>query len=179
MKRLTYIVLGLVWLIVGAFACSTAGGDDEAAPCNNIGQCLPGWVCMSGFCNRGSSNSGTGTFVGRTGGVVRGIDGLTLEVPSGALSDEVEIVFTKLSTSIQLPGVEFVSSVYDIGPQEQSFSLDATLSIPTSTTVSPAAVSIYHSINGGEDWSKLFGASSSTLAIGLTTRLGWFVAGRE
>ena len=178
MKQLIRVLLGVTWLLVIAASCTTPTDSDDEAPCNNVGQCLPGWVCAAGRCVQGTSGKKTPNSVNSSGGIVRGLDDVSIEIPAGALSDEIEISFTKLSTSVTVQGVSPVSDVYEIGPTGQTFSLDATLIIPIQTSsISGADLAVYRSVNNGSDWEKLYGASSSTLAIGITDKLGLFVAG--
>jgi len=110
--------------------------------------------------------------------VVQGVDNVSIEIPAGALAEEVEISFTKLSTAVNVEGVSLLSDIYEVGPSGQTFSLEATLIIPIETSsISGADVAVYRSVNNGTDWEKLYGASSSTLAIGITDKLGLFTAG--
>lgn len=178
MKQFIRLLLGTTWLVAIAASCTTPNDEADDAPCNNVGQCLPGWVCAAGRCVQGTSGKKTPNSVNSSGGTVRGLDEVSIEIPAGALSEEIEISFTKLSTSAQIQGVSLVTDIYEVGPSGQAFSLDATLIIPVQTSsISAADLAVYRSVNNGADWEKLYGASSSTLAIGITDRLGLFVGG--
>ena len=178
MKQLIRLLLGTTWLLVIASSCTTPTDEADQAPCNNVGQCLPGWVCAAGRCVQGTTGKRTPNSVGTNGGVVQGVDNVSIEIPAGALAEEIEISFTKLSTAVNVQGVSLLSDIYEVGPSGQNFSLEATLIIPIETSsISGADIAVYRSINNGTDWEKLYGASSSTLAIGITDKLGLFTAG--
>ena len=56
-------ILSLSLLLGGVQACTTISPEDDKAPCNDIGQCLPGWICQNGQCAQGSSGNGEANLI--------------------------------------------------------------------------------------------------------------------
>jgi len=171
---------------MGLLSCTTATPEDDmAAPCNDVGQCLPGWICAQGRCVEGDSGSKGPNSVGATGGIVKGPNGVQIEVPTGALSDTIELAWLAHSSALSLPGLvdgstqalELLAPPIEIGPAATMFSLEATIVMPVDTSsrsLSSRDVAVYHASTIAGPFIKLFGASSSTLAIGLSNGLGVF-----
>jgi hypothetical protein len=170
-------------LLAGLISCTTSTSDeDKDAPCNDVGQCLPGWICAQGRCLEGDSGALGPNAVGPNGGMINGPNGSQIEVPTGALADSVELVFKSHSQNLNLDGLNVLAPLVEIGPLETSFSLDATIIIPVDTSsiaIEPNEIAVYRADSLDGPWQKLFGASSSTLAIGLTDKLGVFAAARD
>jgi hypothetical protein len=167
-------------LTVGMIACTTATPDeDQGAPCNDIGQCLPGWICAQGQCVEGTTGNQGPNSVGPNGGVVKGPNGSQIEVPTGALAAYVELTFATHSENLPISDLEVLAPLVEVGPDTTDLSLEATIIVPVDTSSSALTASdiaIYRAESIEGPWEKLFGASSSTLAIGLTNKLGIFMA---
>jgi len=167
-------------LAFGMIACTTATSEeDQGAPCNDIGQCLPGWICAQGQCVEGTTGNLGPNTVGPNGGTVSGPNGSQIEIPTGALASSIELSFTTHSENLTVDGLDPLAPLVEIGPGATAFSLEATVVVPvdtSSTSLRASDIAIYRAESTEGPWEKLFGASSSTLAIGLTNQLGIFMA---
>jgi hypothetical protein len=94
-----------------------------------------------------------GTTVGAQGGSVLSPDGVTLEVPAGALQTDVEL--TVAVSKLTVPAaVNAHSAVYGLGPDGQVFTKSITITLPTDGA-DPMLLRAYHTKRGTTEFEAI------------------------
>lgn len=109
--RITFRIVVALALAISLGAC----GDDDASSSNTNG-------------NNTNGNSNQGQTVGPAGGQVEGPDGVTVDIPTGALDAEVEIEI--IIASGQPSGFHAVGTVYEFRPTGLQFNSPVTVTLP-------------------------------------------------
>ena len=160
------------------FAVFGCVGDD-AAPCDDQSQCLPGFVCIDNICVEGVAPPPTNMGVCPEGASLEGPDGVKLNVPPQAVGACVDITITVASRTTTIDGVTLLTPSYLFSPVDQQFAVSARVEIPVDVGAIPAGErpTLYRSDLLGGDWIVVTGTPTASLAIGVTNRLGVFAAG--
>jgi alpha-tubulin suppressor-like RCC1 family protein len=116
--------------------------------------------------------------IGIAGGTVTGPDGVTVEVPAGALATNTSLQITAVDSASVLPlpgGLVASDKVYNFLPHGTVFSVPAKLSIPRLAGDPTTGVSILKTNLDGSAWEQLVTATSATFHSAFITS---FSAGR-
>jgi len=159
--------------MVLALALVVLGCAPASAPCDLRAECLPGFACVDGDCIPIDADFGCAA----NGCVVEGPDRSRLEVPAGALVGTVPIVIAPATTATT--GIDALSAVFLIEPTDTTFGVPAVVRIRVAPhfVVRDTEVAAFAS-EDATSWRQLGGTSTSIEAVGSSTRLGYFAAGR-
>lgn len=99
--------------------------------------------------------------IGAGGGVVQGPDGVTVEVPAGALASDVTLRVARDGTGAPPPptGFEAFGSTYQFTPHGRLFEVPATVSLPVNVAALPAdAAPLFFHAQPGDQWIQIVDA---------------------
>ncbi len=117
--------------------------------------------------------------IGSAGGIVNGPDGVTLDVPAGALATDtsLQIVATDAAGSLPLPGgIAVDPRMYALLPHGTLFSVPVTLTLPRVAGEPDDGRSLLKTNAAGSAWEQLVTVTSATTHSALIT--GFSVVGR-
>jgi alpha-tubulin suppressor-like RCC1 family protein len=110
--------------------------------------------------------------IGSAGGTVTGPDGVTIEVPPGALAADTTLQITAADAASVLPlpaGIAASDKVYNFLPHGTVFSVPARLSIPRLAGDPASGMSILKTNLDGNAWEQLVTTTSATAHSGFIT----------
>ena len=78
----------------------------------------------------GDSTTTIAKLIGPSGGEVSAPDGITVSIPAGALTEEIEITIREIDKPGSLSGINLVGAVYEFGPAGTTFAEAVTIQVP-------------------------------------------------
>ena len=98
-------------------------------------------VGCGGGNNNSSQDLSTASGIGPSGGKVTVADGSGVQIPSGALTAEVDITVTANTSAAAPSGVTLVGPVYTLGPEGQQFAQPVTVTLAITPSKIPSGKS--------------------------------------
>lgn len=111
--------------------------------------------------------------VGPAGGTISLADGLSIEIPAGALADDTVITIDEVFDVETPEGAVAVGRTYEFGPSGITFDQAVKVILPWDGGDVPVVIA--HALKGGTDWSVLDdGDSDDTHVWAYTQSFSWF-----
>lgn len=142
--------------IVAALLLGACGGGDDAAP----------------------PPASVGATIGAAGGTLDGPDGVRVEVPAGALTQDTVIRVAKTSTGAPgtLPAGVAAAPVYELTPHGINFNRPVTISLPTPAG-DPAQRQVFMASPGDEGWRSVDSGSDGSRTAWQVLGFSWLFVG--
>jgi hypothetical protein len=173
--------LGLV-VVMAVVACSgsdAAEGPGVDGSVNDAGSDAPladpGPPATDAGTDAPTANHLAAQVVGAAGGTVTTSDGVSVEIPAGALAGDVTITIDEVSDAPTPSGATSLGKTIQLGPEGQAFASPVTVKLPWSGP-SNVPVEIAHAPRGGSNWTALTESSDfdATRVWAETSTFSWF-----
>ena len=112
--------------------------------------------------------------MGVAGGTLTASNGVTIQIPAGALTSEVTLTVDEISNAAVPEGAVSVGPTLQLGPEGQTFDTPVKVTLPWDGGSVPVVIA--HSARGGDRWTTLTDGTGSddTHVWATTSSFSWF-----